>query len=190
MRFDTTNIKRDAKMYSIIGKASTGGEEQLVQVGMVGSIGDMIEDDIYEFLPPANGKDVFFLATPEVDADESDYTKNSLHGFTLRLGQVADAVQGMAHDKFTIEEKGIVGENIAVKKYVYVKEGERKLQYKETLPVEADKAVLIGQIESIVPATQTLFLKANSSGFQNLAMNYNLVKFRVLEKQQVVTSEV
>lgn len=187
-RFDTTNIGLDNKMYSVIGKATTGGADDLVQVGMVGKIGEQIEDNIYEFLPLEDGDtEVFFLSTPEVDPDESKVVFNTLHGFRLELGQVADAVEYKRHNKFTIEETAEAIEGLASGKatkggYLYAKGGKRKLQYKATLPdTETDKAILVAKIEMIEPATQGMTVRATSAKkFENLALNYNLLRCRVL----------
>ena len=187
-RFDTSNIDNSNKMYSIIGTDLTHGDE-LVQTGMVGKIGDRIVDDIYEFLPLEDGdKEVFFVATPEVDADETSILNNSLHGFKLTLGQVADAVQYKKHDKFAIEEDGVEGIALgshAVKgAYLYSVGGKRKPQYKLTKPdVATDKAIQVYVIEDVVPATQGMYLKQGTSaskGLTPIQLQYNMIRCRVL----------
>ena len=187
-RFDTTNIDQSNKMYSIIGTDLTHGDE-LVQTGMVGKIGDRIVDDIYEFLPLEDGdKEVFFLATPEVDADETSILNNSLHGFKLTLGQVADSVESKRHNKFAIEEAGVEGiatNAHAIKgEYLFAVGGKRKLQYKATKPdVVTDKAIQIYVIEDVVPATQGMYLKqgtASSKGLTPIQLQYNMIRYRVL----------
>lgn len=187
MRFDTTNIGLDNKMYSVIGTDASHADE-LVQNGMVGKIGDRIVDDIYEFLPLVDGDtDVFFLATPEVDPDENNVVNNSLHGFKLELGQVADAVQYKTHNKFAIEEGGVegiaTGANALKGAYLYAVGGKRKLQYKATKPISTDKAILVAIIEDIVPATQGMTLQAGTSASRGLVpmqLQYNLLRCRVL----------
>ena len=187
-RFDTSNVNSNNKMYSIIGTDLSQGDE-LVQTGMVGKIGDRIVDDIYEFLPLEDGDtDVFFVATPEVDPDETSILNNSLHGFALALGQVADAVQYKKHDKFAIEEAGVEGiatNAHAVKNaYLYSVGGKRKLQYKATKPdTITDKAIQIYIIEDVVPATQGMYLKqgtASSKGLTPIQLQYNMIRCRVL----------
>lgn len=182
MRLDTMNVNVSNKMYSAIGKATTGGLNEVVQNGYFGKVGALLEEDIYEFLPLADGdRDIFVMATPEVDADESKISNNTLTGFTMVEGQVGDIVQLKTHDKIAVEEKGI--ESLAgsgvVGKYVYVKSGKRKLQYKATLPdAVTDKALLIGVIESVVPATQRGTYV--SSTLANVALNYNIVRIRFI----------
>lgn len=179
--YNVRNKKESAKMYSVIGKATTSGDLEQVQNGMFGEIGEQIENDIYEFLPPSDkATDVFVLATPEVDPDESDFMKNTLRGFTLAKGQVADAVQVERHSKGEISED-LIQENTSMNKtgYLYLKQGERKLTYKATKPdMTTDTAVLIAKIEDIVPALQGIFIGA---GGQNLIPQTKNVIFRVLE---------
>ena len=181
--YNVRNKKESAKMYSVVGKATTGGDLQLVQNGMFGEIGDRIEADIYEFLPvSATAKDIFVLATPEVDADESSYEKNTLRGFKLVLGQVGDATQVERHAKGEISEDMITvaqGVTIAKTGYLYLKAGDRKLTYKATKPDKAtDSALLIAKIENIVRSVQGLFIGGNG---QNLIPQTKNVIFRVLE---------
>ena len=186
-RFDTSNIDSSNKMYSVIGTDASHADE-LVQNGMVGKIGDRIVDDIYEFLPLVDGDtDVFFLATPEVAPDETSILNNSLHGFTLALGQVADAVQYKSHNKFGIEEAGVEGianGAHAVKgAYLYSVGGKRKLQYKATKPISTDKAIQIYVIEDVVPATQGMYLQQGTSaskGLTPIQLQYNMLRCRVL----------
>lgn len=179
--YNVRNKKESAKMYSVVGKATTGGELELVQNGMFGEIGEQIENDIYEFLPvSAQTKDVFVLSTPEVDPDESSYIKNTLRGFTLAKGQVADATQVERHSKGEISSDLIL-ENTSLAKtgYLYLKKGARKLTYKATKPdMTTDTAVLIAKIEDIVPGVQGMFIGANG---QNLIPQTKNVIFRVLE---------
>ena len=187
MRFDTTNIDNSNKMYSVIGTDATHADE-LVQNGMVGKIGDRIVDDIYEFLPLVDGDtDVFFLATPEVDAYETSILNNSLHGFTLTIGQTADAVQYKTHDKFAIEEAGVegilAGASAIKGAYLYSIGGKRKLQYKLTKPISTDKAIQIYVIEDVVPATQGMYLRqgtASAKALTPIQMQYNMIRCRVL----------
>jgi hypothetical protein len=187
-RFDTSNIDQSNKMYSVIGTDLSNADE-LVQNGMVGKIGDRIVDDIYEFLPLEDGDtDVFFLATPEVDPDETSILNNSLHGFKLALGQVADAIQYKTHNKFAIEEDGVEGiasNAHAVKgAYLYSVGGKRKLQYKTTKPdAVTDKPIQIYVIEDVVPATQGMYLKqgtASSRSLTPIQLQYNMIRCRVL----------
>jgi len=186
-RFDTSNIDNSNKMYSIIGTDIAHADE-LVQNGMVGKIGDRITDDIYEFLPLVDGDtDVFFVATPEVDANEDSILNNSLHGFKLALGQVADAVQYKSHNKFAIEEAGVEGiaTNASAVKgaYLYSVGGKRKLQYKLTKPITTDKAIQIYVIEDVVPATQGMYLSqgtAVAKGLKPIQLQYNMIRCRVL----------
>lgn len=185
MRAEIVNFGSDnLKIYSVIGTATGGEEDELVQVGMLGEVGGQIEDNIYKFLPLSEtSKHVAMIATPEVDADESQIEYNSLKGFKLQLGQVCDAVLLAPHKKIAIEKGGIKGsgaESMKVGQYVYAKQGERQLQYKATLPdTSTDNALLIGVIESIVPATSGLFI--GSTGGKNIALNYDLVKIRFIE---------
>ena len=190
MRFDTRNIRKDAKMYSVIGTKVSGSDkvDDLVQVGMVGKIGDRITDNVYEFLPlestdsSANG-DVFFLATPEVDPDEDNILNNSLKYFKMSEGQIGDAVQYLKHDKFSIEEDGVVtttGVTIAEGKYVYAKAGERKLQYSANIPSDY---CMLAVIEDIVPTTEGMFVKSGTASAKALTpiqMQYNLLRCRVI----------
>ena len=187
-RFDTSNIDQSNKMYSVIGTDLSGNDE-LVQNGMVGKIGDRIVDDIYEFLPLEDGDtEVFFLATPEVDSDETSILNNSLHGFKLVLGQVADAVEYKRHNKFAIEEDGVEGiatDAHAVKgAYLFSTGGKRKLQYKATKPeAVADEPIQIYVIEDVVPATQGMYLKQGTASRKSLTpiqLQYNIIRCRVL----------
>lgn len=173
-RFDVTNNNTDAKMYSVIG-TTAGGADELILNGMVGEIGKRIEDNIYELLPlTATATDVFFVATPEVDPDESSIANNTLYGFTNKIGEVQDVVLIPRHRKFAIAENGIVGTIVGGKGYLYAKVGERKLQYSATLPADSK---LLAIIEEVVPATQGMVIGANGS---NLILKYNMVRARVL----------
>lgn len=175
--YNVRNKKDSAKMYSVIGMATTGGEDELVQNGMVGEIGEQIEDNIYEFLPlSATAKDVFVMATPEVDADESSVQKNSLHGFKMTLGQVGDATQLERHGKGEISEDMVDG-SCAKTGYLYAVAGSRKLKYKATKPDTGDNALLVAKIEDIVPSTQGMVI---GIGGKNLTLNYKNIRFRVL----------
>lgn len=173
-RFDVINNNADAKMYSVIG-TTAGGEDELILNGMVGEIGKRIEDNIYELLPlTATATDVFFVSTPEVDADESSISNNTLYGFTNKIGEVQDVTAIPRHRKFAIAENGIVGTVVGGKGYLYAKVGERKLQYSATKPAESK---LLAEIESVVPATQGMVVGINGS---NLILKYNMIRARVL----------
>lgn len=179
--YNTRNIKDSAKIYSIIGVATTGGDYELVQNGMFGEIGEQIEDNIYELLPvSATAKDIFVVATPEVDPDESSIAKNSLYGFKLGLGQVADAVQVELHSKGEISEDMVdLGGKTPVKGgYLVLKAGQRKLAYQDTAPLEADNALLVAKVEDVLLAKTGI---AVGLGSQNLIPNYKNIRFRVIE---------
>lgn len=189
MRIDITKKQESDVMYSAVGYATTGGSLEKVQNGMVGKLGSMVEYDTYEFLPLASGdSEVFIMATPEVDPDESKIENNTLKGFTMTEGQVGDITVLKRHSCLTIEEAGI--ENFpstgstAVGKYVYAKEGERLLQYKATLPdTSIDKAILIGIVEGVKPATSPIMFKQGTSSSKSLSgmgLSYNLVEVRFL----------
>ena len=180
--YNVRNKKESAKMYSVIGKATGGATDEVVQNGMFGVIGEQIEKDVYQFLPPVKegALDVFVIATPEVDPDESDFMKNTLRGFRLAEGQVADAVQVERHSKGEISED-LINDNASMDKtgYLFLKDGERKLTYKATKPdMTSDSALLIAKIEDIVPAVQGMFIGANG---KNLIPQTKNVIFRVLE---------
>lgn len=180
--YNVRNKKESAKMYSVVGKTTTGGDLELVQNGMFGEIGEQIEPDVYEFLPvSATAKDIFVLATPEVDADESNYMKNTLRGFKLTLGEVGDATQIERHAKGEISEDMITvsGGSIAKTGYLFLKAGDRKLTYKATKPTfETDSALLIAKIEDITRAVQGMFIGSNG---QNLIPQTKNIVFRILE---------
>ena len=186
MRAEITNFGSDnLKIYSVIGTATDGNTDELVQVGMLGEVGDQIENDIYKLMPlTETSKHVAMVATPEVDADEGKTEYNSLKGFKLQLGQVCDAVILAPHKKIAIEKDGIEGDGVAsIKKgdYVFAKEGKRKLQHKTTAPEAiSDKPLLVGRVESVVPATRGIFI--GSTGGKNIALNYDLVNIRFIEK--------
>lgn len=186
-RFDTTNFRKDAKIYSVVGKATSGGVDEQVQVGMVGKIGNLIEDNVYEFLPLESGDtEVFYLATPEVDYDEHDYKKNTLYYFSLPEGAVADAVEGKKHDKFTVGDNGVEVSGASVVKggYIYAKAGERKLQYKATKPDGSDDAIQIAVIEDIKDATQGITVQTGTSGaraLNQIQMQYKLYVCRIIQ---------
>lgn len=179
--YNVRNKKESAKMYSVIGKATTGGELELVQNGMFGEIGERIEADVYEFLPvSATSKDIFVLATPEVDADESSFAKNSLRGFKLSLGEIGDATQVERHSKGEISEDMITVSSGTIAKggYLYLAANSRKLTYKQEAPGESEAALLVAKIEDIVPSVQGIFVGADGS---KLAPQVNNVIFRVIE---------
>lgn len=178
MRFEVTNRSNSEKIYNVVGTNTGGTADELVLNGMVGEIGDRIEDNVYQLKPlTATAKKVFFVAEPEVDADESSVEKNALYTYANKLGAVVDAVEIPADRKFAIAENGIVGTIVGKKGYVYAKVGERKLQYKVTKPEASDNAVLVAIIEEVVPATQGAFVGVGSA---NLALSYNMVRCRVL----------
>ena len=174
--YNVRNKKESAKMFSVIGRTTTGAEEfELVQNGMFGAIGDQIEDNIYEFLPVSEtSKKIFVLATPEVDVDESKVEYNSLHGFKLKLGQVGDATEVELYSKGEISEDMVDG-TAQKGKYLYLEAGARKLKASDTLP---EGKLLIAKVEDIVPATQGMFVGLNGA---NLALNYKNIRFQVIE---------
>lgn len=173
-RFDVINNNADAKMYSVIGTAA-GGADELILNGMVGEIGKRIADNVYELLPlTATATDVFFVSTPEVDADESSISNNTLYAFTNKLGEVQDVVQIPRHRKFAIAENGVVGTIVGGKGFLYAKVGERRLQYSATKQADAK---MLAEIESVVPATQGMVLAANGN---NTILKYNMIRARVL----------
>lgn len=177
--YNVRNKKESAKMYSVVGKKTAGGELELVQNGMFGEIGEQIEANVYEFLPvSATAKDIFVLATPEVDPDESNYMNNTLRGFKLTLGEVADATQIERHAKGEISEDMVTG-TVAKTGYLYLKAGDRKLTYKATKPDKTtDSALLIAKIEDVVQSVQGMFIGANG---QNLVPQTKNIIFRILE---------
>lgn len=176
--YNVRNKKESAKMYSVIGKASVGGDDVLVQNGMFGAIGEQIEDNIYEFVPvSATSKKIFVMATPEIDADESKVEYNSLHGFKMKLGQVGDVTEVELYSKGEISEDMVtVSGTIEKKGYLQLKADARKLEYSATKPESG--ALLIAKIEDIVPATQGMFIGVNG---KNLALSYKNIRFRVIE---------
>lgn len=184
-RFDTSNFREDAKMYSVVGTTSSGTEEA-VQTGMVGKIGNRIVDDVYEFVPLESGDtECFYIATPEVDYDEEDFKKNSLYYFQLEKGAVTDAIQGVKHDKFSIAENGVTvpsSDTIVKNGYVYAKVGERKLQYSTTEPVS--DVIQLAKIEDIVPATQGIVVMSGTKtnrALNQVQLNYNMLRCRIIK---------
>lgn len=181
MRFEVINNIKDAKYYNVKVKVADydATATGLVSNGVVGKVVKRLENDVYELEKLAGqGEKVFFLVSPEVDADEYNYKKNTLLHYMNDSSAVLDAVEIPVDRKFAISEDGIVGSIVGKKGYVYAKVGEVKLQYKATKPDFAtDKAVLIAEIEEVVPATQGMFIAV---GGANLAMSYNLVKCRVI----------
>ena len=104
--------------------------------------------------------------------------KNTLLHYMNDVDDVLDAVEIAVDRKFAISEDGINGTIVSKKGYVYAKVGETKLQYKATKPdFGTDQAVLIAEIEEVVPATQGMFIGLNG---KNLAMQYNIVRCRVI----------
>ena len=178
-RFEVTNKGGNEKMYSVVGTNAEGSKDELILNGMVGEIGDRIEDNVYQLKPlTATAKKVFFVATPEVDADESKIENNALYTFVNKLGEVQDAVEIPSDRKFAIAENGIEGSIEGKKGYVYAKVGQRKLQYKNSLPTnDDDQALLVAIIEEVVPATQGMFVGMKNA---KLSLNYNIVRCRVL----------
>lgn len=184
MAFNTRNFKNDAKMYSVVGTKVDNSVkvDDTVQNGMVGTIGNQIRDNVYELLPlAADSTDIFFVATPEVDSDESKISYNTLQGFTLAKGDVADAIESHKHAKIEISEDMV--DNVPVggalkTGFLMAVAGKRKLQYKATAPIAGDNALLVADIEDVVQATQGIFVGLNGA---NLAMNYRNIRARILK---------
>lgn len=180
MRFEVINNDKDAKYYNVQVKVADYDATSTGKVsnGVVGKIGARKEDNVYEFTKLAAKTDkVFYLATPEVEADESNYKNNTLRHYMNNIDEVLDAVEIRVGRKFAISEDGIVGSIVGKAGYVYAKMGETKLQYKATMPIESDNAVAVAIIEEVVPATQGMFI---GIGGNNLAMQYNIVRCRVI----------
>ena len=176
--YNVRNKKESAKMFSVVGTATTGGAEELVQNGMFGDIGKQIEENIYEFLPvTATSNGIFVMATPEVDADESKVEYNTLKGFKLALGQVGDATQVEVHSKGEISEDMVIG-TCAESGYLVLEAGARKLKYVATVTPGTATDLLVAKIEQIVPATQGMFIGVAG---KNLALNYKNIRFRVVK---------
>lgn len=180
-RFEIINQSPSAKYYNVKVNAtdfdpSTTG---LVSNGLVGKITKRLEDNVYELGKlEAEGDKVFFLVTPEVDVDEYNYKKNTLLYYMNDAEAVLDAAEIPVDRKFAVSEDGIEGTIEDGKGYVFAKVGETKLQYKSTKPdFSGDQAVLVAEIEEVVPAVQGMYVGAKG---KNLAMAYNLVKCRVI----------
>lgn len=189
MRIDITKKQESDVMYSAVGYKANGTDLEVVQNGMVGALGNLQEYDTYKFLPLASGNtEVFIMATPEIDADESKISNNTLHGYTMVEGQVGDITVLKRHTCVAIEAAGIdnlpASNSTAVGKYVYATEGKRLLQYKATLPdVATDKAILIGVIENVKAATAPIMFKqgvAGATGLSGMGLSYNLVEVRFI----------
>lgn len=180
-RFEVINNSREAKIYNVKVKTADydAAETGLVSNGVVGKVVKRLEDNVYELEKlAAEGDKVFFVASPEVDVDEYNFKKNTLLHYMNDVDDVLDAVEIAVDRKFAISEDGIDGTIASKKGYVYAKVGETKLQYKATKPdFETDQAVLIAEIEEVVPATQGMFIGLNG---KNLAMQYNIVRCRVI----------
>ena len=78
-RLDTTNVLATkmggGHMESVVGRETTGGDNKAVQVGEFGTIGALIKDNVYEFLPLAAATDkLYVIATPEVNYRDEDIT--------------------------------------------------------------------------------------------------------------------
>lgn len=187
MRIDISKKQESDVMYSAIGYSATGVLET-VQNGMVGALGSMVEYDTYEFLPLKDGDtEVFIMATPEVDADESEIEKNTLKGYLMTEGQVGDITILKRHTCIAIDEAGIEGlptkSSTAIGKYVYATSGKRLLQYKATVPIGEDKANIVGIIENVKPATSpTIFVQGTTAnkGLTGAGLSYNLVEVRFI----------
>lgn len=178
-RFEIINNSREAKIYNVkVDEAQFDANDTgLVSNGLVGKIGARIEDNVYELKAlEATTDQVFFLASPEVDADESDYKKNTLLHFQNDVADVLDAVEIPVNRKFAVSEDGIEGAIVGKAGYVYAKVGEVKLQYSATMP--STDAVSVAIIEEVVPATQGIFVGVGNA---NLAMQYNIVRCRVIK---------
>lgn len=186
-RIDTTNVNDSNKMYSAIGTKMNDSSEaidDLVQNGYFGTVGELITDDVYEFLPPTEGKDIFVMVTPEVDPDEDKVENNSLTGFTMTLGQIGDIRQIKTHDKLSVEEALIENYPSAGAKkgdYVYVDVDKRLLQYNGTSAPTGK--LLVGKVESVTNATQPIAYTsgtATSRSLNALGLSYKLVKIRFI----------
>lgn len=180
-RFEIINNDKYAKIYSVKVKVADydASATGLVSNGVVGKVVTRLEDNVYQLEKLAAQTDkVFFLASPEVAADQSSFSKNALKTYLNDVTDVLDAVELRVDRKFAISEDGIVGTIVGGVGYVYAKTGTDKLQYKATKPTFAtDGAVLVAEIEKVVPATQGMFIAV---GGTNIAMQYNIVRCRVI----------
>lgn len=183
-RIDTTNVLATkmggGHMESVIGKATTGATaDETIQNGYVGTIGALIRNNIYEFLPLVEGDKLYVIATPEVNAKDDSITDRVIKTFVLANGEVCDAVPLVKADKISLSEDLIEvagGDTLEETGYVYTKAGERKFQYKATLPTLADDGALhIAKIESITNATQGIVVGLNDTALQ---LNYKMIKVR------------
>ena len=87
-RLDTTNVLATkmggGHMESVVGRETTGGDDKAVQVGEFGTIGALIKDNVYEFLPLAAATDkLYVIATPEVNYRDEDITDRVIKNFVL-----------------------------------------------------------------------------------------------------------
>lgn len=183
-RIDTTNVLATkmggGHMESVVGKATTGAsEDEVIQNGYVGTIGSLIRDNVYEFLPLVEGEPLYVIATPEVNAKDDSIVDRVIKTYTLSAGDVADAVPIVRGDKIALSEDLIVvgdANTLAESGYIYTKAGERKFQYKATKPTkDEDGAINIAKIESIYNATQGVVVGLNNTALQ---LNYKMVKVR------------
>ena len=106
-RLDTTNVLATkmggGHMESVVGRETTGGDDKAVQVGEFGTIGALIKDNVYEFLPLAAATDkLYVIATPEVNYRDEDITDRVIKNFVLEDGAVVDAVPLVVGDKISI----------------------------------------------------------------------------------------
>lgn len=93
-RIDTTNVLATkmggGHMESVVGKATTGAsEDEVIQNGYVGTIGSLIRDNVYEFLPLVEGEPLYVIATPEVNAKDDSIVDRVIKTYTLSAGDVA-----------------------------------------------------------------------------------------------------
>ena len=182
-RLDTTNVLATkmggGHMESVVGRETTGGDDKAVQVGEFGTIGALIKDNVYEFLPLAAATDkLYVIATPEVNYRDEDITDRVIKNFVLEDGAVVDAVPLVVGDKISISEDGIEGVtgSVAETGYAYTKASKRKLQYSATKPTTGDELAIF-KIEAITPNSQNIVV---GLGGKALNLSYNMVKLRLL----------
>lgn len=133
VRLDNVNSIYTGHLFSVIGE-----EEEIIENGMIGTLGDLRETDgeierevrSLEKGATANEEPIVLVAHPEVNYDESRTTNNSLEYFHVPVGRPARAYALEQHDVFSVSTKMVdtLAEDAVVGNFVAPKDGARILE--------------------------------------------------------------
>ena len=138
VRLDKVKATKVGNIFSVVK------DEGILENGMVGAIGDLIEGDreLRTFEIPTVEDSIALVYHPEINYDESRISKNALENFFVPEGQPARAFELVKNDIYSVSKDmiGALATNVVVGNHLVV-DGTTHLLKEIATPVGTEKFV-------------------------------------------------